>query len=172
MSFNSPNAAVSVELDPQNNGSLIRKAFLIEGLLNLLSFPLVTHTRPILHLLLKDAAQITPGAVFFARFFGGVVTGGLSMVLFGAIPNTRAGIESRRNAYLTLGWGEVLLIPVLVNEYLKGELLLLRDGRRADDTRKDGGKDAAVSPKVALGSIMLLLPPLLWRYVCSLLRRA
>ena len=141
MSFNSPNAAVSVELDPQNNGSLIRKAFLIEGLLNLLSFPLVTHTRPILHLLLKDAAQVTPGAVFFARFFGGVVTGGLSMVLFGAIPNTRAGIESRRNAYLTLGWGEVLLIPVLVNEYLKGELLMLPVDRRELTIREKMGEE-------------------------------
>lgn len=48
--------------------------------------------------------------------------------------------------YLLLGIGEALLIPVLLNEMLK-----------------DGGREAAVSKKVAGGSIGMLLPPLLWR---------
>lgn len=42
--------------------------------------------------------------------------------------------------------GEALLIPILVNEMLK-----------------DGGRDAAISKKVAGVSIGMLLPPLLWR---------
>jgi hypothetical protein len=49
-----------------------------------------------------------------------------------------------------LGLGEALLIPMLALEAAKG------------------GRDAALSTTVAVGSIGMLLPPLLWRcYVLS-----
>lgn len=72
--------------------------------------------------------------------------GGLTSALLAGYTNTRNGIESRRPTYLLLGVGEALLIPLLVNEMLK-----------------DGGRDAAISKKVAGVSIGMLLPPLLWR---------
>ena len=110
-------------MDPQNNGNIVRTALLVEGLLNLLSFPFLTHTVPILRLVLNNPAHINPASVFFTRFFGGVVTAGLSTALFACLPNTRGAIESRRTAYLILGWGEVVLIPVLILEMMKGEPL-------------------------------------------------
>ena len=72
--------------------------------------------------------------------------GGLTPGLLAGYTNTRNGIESRRIVYLMLGLGEVLLIPILTFEAMKA-----------------GNRDAAISVKVAVGSIMSLLPPLLWR---------
>lgn len=48
--------------------------------------------------------------------------------------------------YLMLGVGEFLLVPVLLNEMWK-----------------DGGRDAAISAKVAGYAIGMILPPLVWR---------
>lgn len=48
--------------------------------------------------------------------------------------------------YVMLGLGEALLIPMLALELWK-----------------DGGRDAAISKKVAVASIACLVPPLLWR---------
>ena len=45
-----------------------------------------------------------------------------------------------------LGAGEVVLIPTILREVMRA-----------------GGRDAAISAKVAAGSIMCLVPPLAWR---------
>jgi hypothetical protein len=142
----SPAANPNITPDPKTNGSTIRKAFLAEAIANLFTIPLVTNTSWVLSLILNHPSDINPSSILFARLFGGLVIGGLTSALLAGYTNTRNGIESRRPTYLLLGVGEALLIPILVNEMLK-----------------DGGRDAAVSKKVAGVSIGMLLPPLLWR---------
>jgi hypothetical protein len=129
-----------------SNGLAVRRALIIESLLNFGSFPLITHTRQILGLLLLHPSYITPGTLFFARALGLAVVGILTPLLLAGVPSTRSGIESRRTIYTALGLGEIMLIPYLVMEAMKG-----------------GKEDAAISVKVAVGAIMALAPPLAWR---------
>ncbi|KAJ8117600.1 hypothetical protein OPT61_g1235 [Boeremia exigua] len=148
----SPATNPNITPDPNVDGSVIRKAFLAEAIANLFTIPLITNTPWVLSLLLNHPADINPSSVLFARLFGGLIVGGLTSALLAGYTNTRNGIESRRPTYLLLGIGEACLILMLVNEMLK-----------------DGGRDAAVSKKVAGISIGMLLPPLLWRiYVLGL----
>ncbi|CAO2650308.1 Nn.00g016000.m01.CDS01 [Neocucurbitaria sp. VM-36] len=131
--------------DPTYSGSVIRKAFLAEAIANLFTIPLITNTRFTLSFLLNRPSDINPSSILFARFFG-VLVGGLTTALLAGYPNTRSGVESRRSTYLLLGVGEALLVPILVLELLK-----------------DGGRDAAVSKKVALGGLGAIVPLLVWR---------
>lgn len=142
----SPAANPHIVPDPSQNGSVIRKAFLFEAIANLFTIPLITHTRWTLSLLLLRPDHINPSSILFARLFGGIVVGGLTSALLAGATNTRNGIESRRPTYLMLGIGEAMLIPMLFLELVK-----------------DGGRDAALSKKVAGISIAFLIPPLLWR---------
>ncbi|KAK4687291.1 hypothetical protein P7C73_g2809, partial [Tremellales sp. Uapishka_1] len=135
-----------ISLDAHHPGTTVRRAIILEAFLNLLSFPLLTHTRTVLSLLLLHPHHINPSSVLFARLFGGIIIGGLTPLLLCAVPNTRIGIDSRRTAYIALGLGEVLLIPLLVHQATLG-----------------GKGDAALSPTAAIVSIGMLLPPLLWR---------
>jgi hypothetical protein len=146
MSFRRPASSTSAQVDPKHPGSIVRRAFLLEAVLNLFTIPLVTNTRAALSFLLARPAQINPAAVLFARLFGGLVIGGLTPLLIHGSRNTVSGIESRRTAYIALGLGEVPLIPLLVNEALKG-----------------GGPDAALTVRGAVGAIFCLAPPLMWR---------
>ncbi|KAH7385761.1 hypothetical protein BKA66DRAFT_569595 [Pyrenochaeta sp. MPI-SDFR-AT-0127] len=153
-SSKSPAANPNVSPDPAYTGSTIRKAFLAEALANLFTIPLITNTHFTLSILLNNPAHINPSSILFSRLFGGIVVGGLTSALLAGATNTRNGIESRRPTYLMLGIGEAMLIPMLVLELLK-----------------DGGRDAALSKKVAAESIAFLIPPLVWRlYVCSSIR--
>ena len=151
--YKSPTNNPRIELDPAYPGTTIRKAFLIEALLNLGSFPLITHPRFCLSLLLNNPYQVNASSAFFARFFGGLVVGALTPGLLYGYLNTRQGIESRKTVYVSLGLGECVLIPLLVLEAMKG-----------------GGLDAALSVHGALAAIMLLAPPLLWRVYVLFLR--
>ena len=146
MSYKSPMNSGRIQLDPAHPGTTVRKAFLIEALLNLGSFPLITHPRFCLSLLLNNPSQVNASSVFFARFFGGLVVGALTPGLLYGYQNTRQGIESRKTVYVSLGLGECVLIPLLIAEAMKG-----------------GGRDAALSVHAALAAILLLAPPLLWR---------
>ncbi|KAF1936557.1 hypothetical protein EJ02DRAFT_358837 [Clathrospora elynae] len=149
----SPAANPTIKPDPNQDGSIIRKAFVAEALANLFTIPLITHTRSTLPLLLNNPSRdINPSSIFFARLFGGLIVGGLTSALLAGATNTRNGIESRRPTYLLLGMGEVLLIPLLVLELLE-----------------DGGVGAALSIKAAVAGIACLVPPLVWRlYVLCL----
>lgn len=131
--------------DPNQTGSTIRKAFLVEAIANLFTIPLITNTRFILSLLLLNPSDINPASILFARLFGGIIVGGLTSALLIGATNTCNGIESRRTTYVLLGLGEAFLIPMLALEVVKA------------------GRDAALSTAVAVGSIGLLLPPLVWR---------
>ena len=142
----SPAANPKITPDPTYTGSVIRNAFLAEAVANLFTIPLITNTRFTLSLLLNNPSDINPSSILFARLFGGIVVGGLTSALLAGYTNTRNGIESRRPTYLLLGLGEALLIPMLVLELFK-----------------NGGRDAALSKKVAVGSIACLVPPLIWR---------
>ncbi|KAK1925248.1 hypothetical protein DB88DRAFT_185921 [Papiliotrema laurentii] len=145
MPYRAPSSA-SIQLDPTCTGSTVRRAFLLEALLNLGSFPLVTHTRFCLSLLLNNPSDINPSSILFARLFGGIVVAVLTPALLCGYRNTRQGIESRRPVYIALGLGECALIPLLLGEAMK-----------------KGGRGAALSPLGALGAVSLLVPPLLWR---------
>jgi hypothetical protein len=146
MSFRRPAGSTSAQIDPEHTGSIVRRAFLLEAVLNLFTIPLVTNTRTALSILLARPAQINPASVLFARLFGGLVVGGLTLLLIHGYRNTVSGIESRRTAYIALGLGEVLLIPLILHEAVKG-----------------GGPDAALAVGGAVGAILCLAPPLMWR---------
>ncbi|EMD91599.1 hypothetical protein COCC4DRAFT_37344 [Bipolaris maydis ATCC 48331] len=145
-STKSPAANPSITPDPAQDGSTIRKAFILEATANLFTIPLITNTRFTLSLLLSNPSRdINPASVLFARLFGGLIVGGLTSALFAGAANTRNGIESRRPTYLMLGIGEACLIPILMWELIQG------------------APRAAISRAVAGVSIGFLLPPLLWR---------
>lgn len=145
-SSKSPATNPTIVPDKNADGSTIRKAFLAEAIANLFTVPLITNTSWVLSFLLNRPSDINPSSILFARLFGGLIVGGLTSALLAGYTNTRNGVESRRPTYLLLGVGEALLIPILANEILK-----------------DGGRDAALSKKVAGVCIGMLLPPLLWR---------
>jgi hypothetical protein len=143
----SPATNPNITPDPAQNGSTIRKAFLLEAFANLFTIPLITNTRWMLSLLLNNPSRdINPTSVLFARLFGGLVVGGLTSALLAGATNTRNGIESRRPTYMLLGLGEALLIPMIVLDLIEG-----------------GGPNAALSKKVAAASVACLVPPLFWR---------
>ncbi|KAF2029404.1 hypothetical protein EK21DRAFT_22630, partial [Setomelanomma holmii] len=142
----SPAANPPIIPDPEHNGSIIRKAFLLEATANLFTIPLITHTRFILSYLLLRPSDINPSSILFARLFGGIVVFGLTSALLAGASNTRNGIESRRPTYLLLGLGEACLLPILGLEVAKG-----------------GGKGAALGVKTAVVCMGMLAPPLLWR---------
>jgi hypothetical protein len=143
----SPNTNVTIELDAQHDGSTIRKAFLFESILNLFSIPLLSNTRTVLSYVLRNPAHINATSILFARLFGGIIVGGLTSALWAGLPNTKTGIESRKVVYITLGMGEVLLIPIIALEAMRGS----------------SGKDTALTVRGCVATIVCLLLPLLWR---------
>jgi hypothetical protein len=142
----SPATNPNITPDPAHTGSVIRKAFVLEAIANLFTIPLITNTRFVLSFLLLHPSHINPSSILFARLFGGIIVGGLTSALLIGATNTRNGIESRRPTYVLLGLGEVCLLPILALEAAKGN-----------------GRDAAISVKVAVLSIGMLAPPLMWR---------
>lgn len=146
MSFKPASANVPIELDPQNNGEYVRKAFMIEGYLNLATIPLITHPRLILPYLLNRPYEINESTVFFARLFGVIVVAALSPGLFAGARNTRNAIESRSIVYIILGGAELLMVPMLLMEALKR-----------------GNRDAVLGFKTAVNGVLSITPPLLWR---------
>ncbi|EAT77515.1 hypothetical protein HBI56_197630 [Parastagonospora nodorum] len=155
MTFKSKSPATNPNItpDPSQDGSTIRKAFILEAAANLFTIPLITNTRFVLSFLLLRPSHINPTSVLFARLFGGLVVGGLTSALLAGATNTRNGIESRRPTYLLLGLGEACLLPILAMEASKG-----------------GSVDAALSVKTALVCMGMLAPPLVWRLYVLFLR--
>lgn len=149
----SPAANPNITPDPAQDGSTIRKAFVLEAVANLFTVPLITNTHFTLSLLLNNPSRdITPASVLFARLFGGLIVGGLTSALFAGATNTRNGIESRRPTYLLLGLGEAVLIPILALELIQG------------------APGSALNRTVAGVSIGFLVPPLLWRMYVLFIR--
>jgi hypothetical protein len=146
MSYKSAWSDPTLELDPRNDGSTVRKAFLLESILNLGTIPLITHPRTILPYLLAHPNQINSTTIFFARLFGVIVVAALTPGLWAGARNTRNGIESRSVMYITLGGAELVLIPMLMNEVMKG-----------------GRGSAVLGYWTALMGVFSVTPPLLWR---------
>jgi hypothetical protein len=142
----SPATNPNITPDPKQDGTTIRRAFLLEAALNLFTIPLITNTRFILSYILLHPSDINPSSILFARLFGGLIVGGLTSALLVGATNTRNGIESRRPTYLLLGLGESCLLPIL-----------------AIEASKRGSADAALSVGMAVGVIGMLAPPLVWR---------
>ena len=138
-----------IQVDPAHTGKTVRKAFLLESVLNLFTLPLIFAPQRVLSWIILDPlVRINPATVLFARCFGGLVVGALTPALWLGLPQTKTAIESRRTVYLLLAGGEIALIPLLVDQVMKGG---------------DVQAGAAISVKVALMAIAGLLPPLLWR---------
>ena len=145
--YKSPSHSPKLEIDPTAPGTTIRRAFLAEAVLNLFTLPLLISPARVLALLADDPRSITPLACTLGRCFAAMVVGALTPALLLGLPNTRQGIESRRNVYYLLGAGEVALIPLLLWEGLRGE-------------------SGTLTTKVCFGAVGNLLPPLLWRAYC------
>lgn len=151
--YKSPTSNPMVQLDPHHTGKTIRKAFLLESILNLFTLPLIFFPRLILSFLLlnfdptKNSSQ-NNATVFFAQCFGGLVVGALTPALWYGLPQTKTSIESRRPTYILLAGGEIFLIPLLISQALKGG---------------DVERGAAISPLVAVLAMGGLVPPLAWR---------
>lgn len=144
--YSSPNDSRQIELDPNNDGRIVRIAFAVESIFNLFTLPLLTNTKTVLSHILNDPKYITPATTLFARMSSAIVIGGLTTALWTGIPNTKTALESRPIVYITLGGGELVLLPILILEALKR-----------------GGPDAALSLKACVVSIGCLAPILLWR---------
>lgn len=152
--YKSPSSNPMVQLDPHHTGKTIRKAFLLESILNLFTLPLIFFPRPILSYLLLNFHPTNQNStennatVFFAQCFGGLVVGALTPALWYGLPQTKSSIESRRPTYILLAGGEIFLIPLLISQALKGG---------------DVASGAAISPLVAVLAMGGLVPPLVWR---------
>ncbi|KAK5097392.1 hypothetical protein LTR70_002561 [Exophiala xenobiotica] len=85
----SPITNATIELDPQNKRSLIREAFLVESISNLLYSPLIINSSTVFSYPLNDPAHIDPSLILFTRMFGGIVVGGLTSALRAGLPNAR-----------------------------------------------------------------------------------
>jgi hypothetical protein len=146
--YTSPFHLPLIQLDPSATGQPIRLAFLLESLLNLFTIPLITHPQVILPYILLDPKSITHSTLFFARLFGGLVVGALTTALWCGLPNTKPSIDSRPTTYILLAAGEMVLIPLLILEAMKGGKV---------------ERGAVISVKGCLGVIACLAPPLAWR---------
>lgn len=146
MSYKAASANVPIEVDPQHTGEYVRKAFLIEGCLNLGTIPLITHPRLVLSYLVNRPHELNDTTVFFARLFAVIVVAALSPGLFAGVRNTRNAIESRSIVYTILGGAELFLVPMLIKEAVKGK----------------GGQAVLGFKTAAVGAVAVGLP-LLWR---------
>lgn len=116
--------------------STIQRVFLTEAILNLLPFPLITHTKSTLSQILLHPYHINPTSILFTRLFGEIIIGVLAPVLLLAYPNGPNAVKGRRAPYYAFGLSEVILIPMLAMEAMKG-----------------GKADAALSIKACLTGI-------------------
>lgn len=134
-----------VELDPSAPGTVVRRAFALEALLNLFTLPLLFYPKSILSHVVDDPATITPITELLAQVFAVLVVGALTPALLLGFPNTRQAIESRRAVYYVLGYGEFALILLLAWHALSG------------------WEKRGLSQWACWGAIVFLIPPVLWR---------
>ncbi|PSK33487.1 hypothetical protein B9Z65_7374 [Elsinoe australis] len=94
--------------------SLIQSALLLEFLGNLtggLGFLLAP--RLSLSFFVRDSTLITPLSLSLLQMLGGI-TIALAVPLVVAYPDTPSGVTHRRSAYLTLGAGEAMIVPLML----------------------------------------------------------
>jgi hypothetical protein len=110
------NPSPAVEVDPTAPGTFIRYAMAIEGTLNILAgVPMLFYPSIFLSLMAKSPAvytSVSPSTAMF-QWIGALILG-ITPQLFLALPNTRRAIESRRMVYISLGAGELALIPLFL----------------------------------------------------------
>lgn len=143
ISSSSPSPVVQV--DPSAPGTFFRYAAAIESTLNILGGATMM-LRPgfFLDLMVYSSSEISHASISQIQWFGALTLGLTPQLLF-AIPNTRRSIEGRRMAYITLGAGELALIPVFLWQAFGPEAGL------------------GFSTKALIGATMNLLLPLLVR---------
>ena len=137
-----------IVIDPHLRGTVIKRAFAIESLLNLTSIIAITHPREVLSRILLHPNHINPASILFIRLIGSLFIAGCTTPLVFGLTDTKRGIEIRRPAYYALGLGEVFFIPLLLADVMKA---------------RENPKEAVLSVKAGLIAIGALLPPLLWR---------
>ena len=134
--------------------SIIQIAFLLESALNVPGIIALTfypvQTLSFLAVSPPFTPSLTPIGELFARFCG-LLFAGLTPQLLLAVPNTPSRVEKRKLVYVTLGAGEVFLIPLFIWE-----------AYRASDVEKlaRGGGFSRIAALVFAGNLMMLL---LWR---------
>jgi len=100
--------------DPSAPGTIIRYAMAIEAAFNVLGAAgVVLAPRSILSFMASSPSQITPLAVTFTQWIGGMVVA-LTVPLMLCLPNTRRAVESRTTTYWALAAGEGFLVPMFL----------------------------------------------------------
>lgn len=136
--------------------SIIQTALAFEALLNVPGIvSLVCFPSQTLGYLLASplpSLELNGTAVFLARSFGLLILA-LTPQLLLAYPNSKDSVGKRKLVYMTLGMGEVVLIP-----------LLLWEAFRATDASKAAGiRAGGLSRSFCLTATANLLPLLAWR---------
>lgn len=144
---------VPIEMDPRHDGEYVRKAFLIEGCLNLGTIPIITHPRFVLPYLLNRPGDVNSSTVFFARLFGIIVVAALSPGLFIGARRSSNAIESRCIVYIILGGAELLMVPMLLNE-----------------ARLGSSRSAVLGRTTAIIGAISMAIPLVWRLYVLFIR--
>ena len=134
--------------------SIIQIAFVLESILNIPGIIALTlypfETLSLFTVSPTLAPTITPTGALFTRITG-LFIAGITPQLLLAAPNTVSRVEKRKLVYITLGAGEVFLIPLFIWEaYRASDLEKLAQG---------GGLSKSASLMFA-GNLLSLL---LWR---------
>lgn len=134
-----------ITVDPAFPGTSLKRLFLLEGTLNLCgAVPMLFYPGTALSYL-SSSLTPNPTAENLIQLLG-ALTVGITPQLFLALPDSKQAIESRRTVYITLGAGEVMMVPLLLWMAWKGE---------------NGGM--GLSPKSCLMAALNLATPLAWR---------
>lgn len=103
-----------VDVDPQNPGTIIRVALIIESIANI-PFAIVCFCYPSLGIdyFFSDSSSVHPAAKELVQLTGTALVL-VSTLLAAALPNTRSGIECRRPAYVAIASAEAAMIGCFV----------------------------------------------------------
>jgi hypothetical protein len=143
--------------------SIIQTAFALEAFVNLPTIiGLLFFPSAVLKLFIASpipSLELNATTTFLARSLGGLVLS-LTPQLLLAYPNSKDCAAKRKLAYVTLGTGEVALVP-----------LLLWEAFRASDQSKAAGVSAGgLTTTSCLVSVANLTPLLAWRIYVFLVK--
>ncbi|KAF2227190.1 hypothetical protein BDZ85DRAFT_191 [Elsinoe ampelina] len=100
--------------------SLVQNALLLESLGNILGgLSFLLTPRLTLSLLVRDPSALNPLSLTLWQMLGGI-TLALTVPLLAAYSDTPTGEAQRRSAYVTLGMGEGVIVPLLLAGWVKG----------------------------------------------------
>ncbi|KAI9696336.1 MAG: hypothetical protein M1820_008178 [Bogoriella megaspora] len=99
---------------PSSSGTIIRLAFLLEALFNILGAAVILlYPATCLSYFVPKPHITTTTSVSLVQWLAALILG-LTPQLVLALPNSRKAVDSRPMVYTTLAWGEACLMPVLI----------------------------------------------------------